>query len=168
MRITAVGWAAAWSAAKARRRNRPGRLRLEKPPKPTFSNVRRLHNCGCRVACGPRQSSAGWSRRWDATAGLSGGGFVSGGFKYDASPKLPQDSFYVRAVTIVRAANRCEAFREMLPGRNDAAIHDFLRLKRRKIDFSTVPNPRRWESSRIATGALWPLCCILQHALRNH
>ena len=70
------------SAASERRRNRPGRLRLEKPPKPTFSNVRRLHNCGCRVACGPRQGSAGWSRRWGATglwAGLSGAGSCRAG-----------------------------------------------------------------------------------------
>ena len=51
---------------------------------------------------------------------------MSGGFKYDASPKLPQDSLYVRAAAIVRAANRCEALRELLLGRNDA-IHEFLR-----------------------------------------
>jgi hypothetical protein len=56
----------------------------------------------------------GWSRRWDATAGLSGAGFVSGRFKYDASPKLPQDALCVRAAAIVSAAIRCEAFREIV------------------------------------------------------
>jgi hypothetical protein len=69
-------------------------------------------------------------------AGLSGAGFASGGFKYDASPKLPQDSLSVRAAALVRATNGCEAFREMSLGPNSAAIHEFLRLERRKTDLS--------------------------------